>query len=221
MYGRANMVMMRGFRMDPSITRQKLKPGTIRRIAAYARPYRLYLTVFLLATAVDAVITVVNPLLLRDIIDHGILGRNERLVILIACAVAVVAIFDAALGFVIRWFSARIGEGLISDLLSLVVILIALFYLSWLVTVIALVMIPLFILPARLVGRRMQRLTRESMQLNAEMGSTMTERFNVAGAMLVKLFGRPREETDAFSLRAGKVRDIGVVTAMYGQVFFF
>ena len=63
-------------------------------------------------------------------------------------------------------------------------------------------MIPLFILPARLVGRRMQRLTRESMQLNAEMSSTMTERFNVAGAMLVKLFGRPREETDAFSLRA-------------------
>jgi ATP-binding cassette subfamily B protein len=270
MYGRANMVMMRGFRMDPSITKQKLKPGTIRRIASYARPYRVHLAVFLLATAVDAVIIVVNPLLLRDIIDHGILGRNEQLVILLACAVAAVAIFDAVLGFVIRWFSARIGEGLIydlrtqvfdhvqrqpiafftraqtgslvsrldgdvvgaqqaitstlsgvlSNLLSLVVILIALFYLSWQVSVIALVMIPLFILPARLVGRRMQRLTRESMQLNAEMGSTMTERFNVAGAMLVKLFGRPREESGAFALRAGKVRDIGVVTAMYGQVFF-
>jgi ATP-binding cassette, subfamily B, bacterial len=270
MYGRANMVVMRGFRMDPSITKQKLKPGTIRRIASYARPYRVHLAVFLLATAVDAVITVVNPLLLRDIIDHGILGRNEQLVILIACAVAAVAIFDAVLGFVIRWFSARIGEGLIydlrtqvfdhvqrqpiafftraqtgslvsrldgdvvgaqqaitstlsgvlSNLLSLVVILIALFYLSWLVSVIALVLIPLFILPARLVGRRMQRLTRESMQLNAEMGSTMTERFNVAGAMLVKLFGRPREESGTFASRAAKVRDIGVVTAMYGQVFF-
>jgi ATP-binding cassette subfamily B protein len=270
MYGRSNMVMMRGFRMDPSITKQKLKPGTIRRIASYARPYRVHLVVFLLATAVDAVLTVVNPLLLRDIIDHGILGRNEQLVILLACAVAAVAIFDAVLGFVIRWFSARIGEGLIydlrtqvfdhvqrqpiafftraqtgslvsrldgdvvgaqqaitstlsgvlSNLLSLVVILIALFYLSWQVSVIALVLIPLFILPARLVGRRMQRLTRESMQLNAEMGSTMTERFNVAGAMLVKLFGRPREESGAFASRAAKVRDIGVVTAMYGQVFF-
>src|SRR5207247_6557051 len=77
---------------------------------------RVHLAVFLLATAVDAVITVVNPLLLRDIIDRGILGRNERLVILIACAVAIVAIFDAVLGFVIRWFSARIGEGLIYDL---------------------------------------------------------------------------------------------------------
>src|SRR5690348_1464837 len=270
MYGRANMVAMRGFRMDPSITKQKLKPGTVRRIAAYARPYRAHLAVFLFATCVDAAITVINPLLLRQIIDHGILARNDRVVVLIAVAVAVVAVFDAFLGFVIRWFSARIGEGLIydlrtqvfdhvqrqpiafftraqtgslvsrldgdvvgaqqaitstlsgvlSNLLSLVVILITLFYLSWLVSVIALAMIPLFILPARLVGRRMQRLTRESMQLNAEMGSTMTERFNVAGAMLVKLFGRPREETDAFSLRAGKVRDIGVVTAMYGQVFF-
>ena len=254
MYGRANMVMMRGFRMDPSITKQKLKPGTIRRIAAYARPYRVHLAVFLLATAVDAVLTVVNPLLLRDIIDHGILGRDEQLVVLLACAVAIVAIFDAVLGFVIRWFSARIGEGLIydlrtqvfdhvqrqpiafftraqtgslvsrldgdvvgaqqaitstlsgvlSNLLSLVVILIALFYLSWQVSVIALVMIPLFILPARLVGRRMQRLTRESMQLNAEMGSTMTERFNVAGAMLVKLFGRPREEIRRVRLARGQ-----------------
>jgi ATP-binding cassette subfamily B protein len=270
MYGRANMVMMRGFRMDPSITKQKLKPGTIRRIAAYARPYRMHLVLFLIATAVDAMLTVVNPLLLRDIIDHGILDRNEQLVILLACAVAAVAIFDAVLGFVIRWFSARIGEGLIydlrtqvfdhvqrqpiafftraqtgslvsrldgdvvgaqqaitstlsgvlSNLLSLIVILITLFYLSWLVSLIALVMIPLFILPARLVGRRMQRLTRESMQLNAEMGSTMTERFNVAGAMLVKLFGRPSEEYGAFASRAAKVRDIGVVTAMYGQVLF-
>ena len=270
MYGRANMVMMRGFRMDPSITKQKLKPGTIRRIAGYARPYRVHLAIFLLATAVDAVVTVVNPLLLRAIIDQGILPRNERVVIVIACAVAAVSIFDAVLGFVIRWFSARIGEGLIydlrtqvfdhvqrqpiafftraqtgslvsrldgdvvgaqqaitstlsgvlSNLLSLILILVTLFYLSWLVTVIALVMIPLFILPARLVGRRMQRLTRESMQLNAEMGSTMTERFNVAGAMLVKLFGRPREESSAFSSRAAKVRDIGVVTAMYGQVLF-
>ena len=270
MYGRANMVMMRGFRMDPSITKQKLKPGTIRRIAGYARPYRVHLALFLLATSVDAVITVVPPLLLGDIIDRGILARDEQVVIWLAIAVAAVAIFDAFLGFVIRWFSARIGEGLIydlrtqvfdhvqrqpiafftraqtgslvsrldgdvvgaqqaitstlsgvlSNLLSLVVILITLFYKSWLVTVIALVMIPLFILPARLVGRRMQRLTRESMQLNAEMGSTMTERFNVAGAMLVKLFGRPRQETEAFGLRAAKVRDIGVVTAMYGQVLF-
>ncbi len=109
-------VMVRGFRLDPSVTKQKLKPGTVRRIARYARPYRLHLIVFLLATAVDAVITVVNPLLLREIIDHGILAEDNALVVGLALAVAGVAIFDALLGFVIRWFSARIGEGLIYDL---------------------------------------------------------------------------------------------------------
>jgi ATP-binding cassette subfamily B protein len=111
-------------------------------------------------------------------------------------------------------------SGVLANVLSLAVILAALFYLSWLVTVIALVLIPVFLIPARVLGRRMQRLTREGMQLNAEMGSMMNERFNVAGAMLVKLFGRPREESELFSSKAGKVRDIGVTTAMYGQVFF-
>jgi ATP-binding cassette, subfamily B, bacterial len=263
-------MMARGFRMDPSITKQKLKPGTVRRIAKYARPYRLHLTMFLLGTSLDAVITVVNPLLLRDIIDRGILPRDDTVVIVAAVAVAVVALFDAALGFVNRWFSARIGEGVIYDLrtqvfghvqrqpiafftraqtgslvsrldadvigaqqaitttlssvlsnvIALIVILVTLFYLSWLVSVIALALIPLFIFPARPLGRRMQRLTRESMQLDAEMGSMMNERFNVAGAMLVKLFGRPREESEQFAGKAAKVRDIGVATAMYGQVFF-
>jgi ATP-binding cassette, subfamily B, bacterial len=261
MYG-GGRVMVRGFRTDPPITKQKLKPGTVRRIARYARPYRVPLAAFILATSLDALIIVVNPLLLREIID--------RVVIIAASAVAAVAVSDAFLAFAMRWFSARIGEGLIYDLrtqvfshvqrqpvafftraqtgslvsrldadvmgaqqaivgtlssvlsniLALVVILITLFYLSWLVSVIALALIPLFIAPARLVGHRMQRLTRESMQLDAEMGSMMNERFNVAGAMLVKLFGRPREESERFAGRAGKVRDIGVITAMYGQVFY-
>ena len=79
-----------------------------------------------------------------------------------------------------------------SSTLQLILVLVAMFYLSWLVTLVALVLLPLFIVPARFVGRRLQRLTRESMQLDAAMGSTMTERFNVAGAMLAKLFGRPR-----------------------------
>jgi ATP-binding cassette, subfamily B, bacterial len=275
MYGpvgpaRARMGMMRSFRQDPSVTQQKLKPGTFRRIAGYARPYRLPLAAFMITTVLDALITVVNPLLFAQIIDRGILRHNDRIVIVLAVAAAVVALFDAFLGLANRWFSARIGEGLIYDLrtqvfshvqrqpiafftraqtgslvsrlnsdvigaqqaitstlssvvanaVSLVVILITMFYLSWLVTVIALVLIPLFILPAKWVGRRLQRLTRESMQLDAEMGSTMTERFNVAGAMLVKLFGRPREESEVFAGRAARVRDIGVVTAMYGTVFF-
>ena len=270
MYGRANMSMMRSLRQDPSITHQKLKPGTVRRIIGYAKPYRLYLILFMIATVLDALITVVNPLLLREIIDRGILGHSDAIVVGIAGAVAGVAVFDAFLGFVIRWYSARIGEGLIYDLrtevfghvqqqpiafftraqtgslvsrlnsdvigaqqaitstmssvvsniLTVGAILVTMFYLSWEISLVALVLIPLFLLPARRVGRRLQRLTRESMQLDAAMGSTMTERFNVAGAMLVKLFGRPREENEVFAERAGRVRDIGVVQSMYGQVFF-
>ena len=107
-----------------------------------------------------------------------------------------------------------------SNVLVLILVLIAMISLSWLVTLITLVMIPAFVIPARLVARRLQRLTRESMQLDAAMGSTMTERFNVAGAMLVKLFGNPEQETRVFAGRAARVRDIGVVTAMYGSTLF-
>jgi ATP-binding cassette subfamily B protein len=270
MYGRPIISMMGSFRQDPTVTKQKLKPGTVRRIIGYAKPYKLYLALFLVATIIDSLITVVNPLLLRVIIDRGIIGRREVIVVGVAGAVAGVAVFDAFLGFVMRWYSARIGEGLIYDLrtqvfshvqqqpiafftraqtgslvsrlnsdvigaqqaitstmssvvsniLTVGAILVTMFYLSWQISLIALILIPLFLLPARRVGRRLQRLTRESMQLDAAMGSTMTERFNVAGAMLVKLFGRPRQESEVFAERAGRVRDIGVAQAMYGQVFF-
>jgi ATP-binding cassette subfamily B protein len=263
------MMMARGFRMDPAITKQKLKPGTIRRIAGYAKPYRVRLTFFLIATAIDAGITVVNPLLLRELIDGGIITRDEGVVVVVGVTVAAVAVFDAFLGVVMRWYSSRIGEGLIYDLrtqvfdkvqqqpiafftrtqtgslvsrldgdvvgaqqaivgtlsnvlsnvLSVIVILVVLFLLSWQVSLIALVLIPLFIYPARRIGRRLQRLSRESMQLNAEMGSTMTERFNVAGAMLAKLYGRPREESRLFAAKAHQVREIGVTRDMYGSVF--
>jgi ATP-binding cassette subfamily B protein len=91
------------------------------------------------------------------------------------------------------------------------------FYLSWEVSLGTLVLIPLFMVPVRFVGRRLQRLSRESMQLNAEMGSTMNERFNVAGAMLAKLYGRPRDESTLFAANARKVREIGVTRDMYGS----
>lgn len=248
---------MRSFSRDRSITKQRLQPGTVRRILSYARPYRRDLIFFLLIVSLDAVITVAVPLLLRGLIDNGILPRDVGVVLAIGSAVVGLALLDALLSIGQRWYSARIGEGLIYDLrtevfthvqrqpiafftrtqtgslvsrlnsdvigaqqaitstlasvvanvLSLVVVLVAMMLLSWQVTLVALVLIPLFIFPARIVGRRLQRLTRESMQLDAAMGSTMTERFNVAGAMLVKLFGRPKEEVDVFSNRAGWVRD--------------
>ncbi len=260
---------MRSFTRDAAVTRQRLKPGTVRRVASYARPYRRDLIIFMIATALDAVVTVAVPLMLGLIVTK-IQNKDTAAVLAIAGGVAGISLFDALLSIVQRWYSARVGEGLIYDLrtevfthvqqqpiafftraqtgslvsrlnsdvigaqqaitstlsgvvsnaLSLILVLAAMFYLSWLVTVAALVLIPLFILPARLLGRRMQRLTRESMQLDAAMGSNMTERFNVAGAMLVKLFGRQGEEAETFAGRAARVRDIGVVIAMYGRVFF-
>jgi ATP-binding cassette subfamily B protein len=258
---------MRGFTRDQSVTKQRLKPGTVRRIAGYARPYRLDLAIFLVAAALDAVVTVLYPVLIGVVIDKGILPKDSSVVLTVAGIVAGLAIFDGFLGVVQRYFTSRVGEGLIYDLrtqvfghvqrqpiafftraqtgslvsrlnndvigaqqaltstlssvvssvLQLVLVLAVMFVYSWQVTVVALVLIPIFLYPARRVGRRLQRLTRESMQLDAQMGSTMTERFNVAGAMLAKLYGRPADELGLFSGRAGRVRDIGVLTALWGS----
>jgi ATP-binding cassette, subfamily B, bacterial len=258
---------MRGFTRDPSVTKQRLRKGTVKRIAGYARPYRVDLAVFLFAAALDAVVTVAYPLLLAVVIDQGILKKHAGVVIGVAAAVAGLALFDGLLGVLQRYFTSRVGEGLIYDLrsqvfghvqrqpiafftraqtgslvsrlnndvigaqqaltstlssvvssvLQLILVLIAMFAISWQVSVVALVLIPIFLYPARRVGRHLQRLTRESMQLDAQMGSTMTERFNVAGAMLSKLYGRPADELALFSGRAGRVRDIGVLTALWGS----
>jgi ATP-binding cassette, subfamily B, bacterial len=94
------------------------------------------------------------------------------------------------------------------------------FTLSWQVTALALLLLPLFVIPARIVGRRLQGLARRGMELNAEMNTTMTERFHVAGALLVKLFGRVDTETERFGDKAHRVADIGISTAMYSRVLF-
>ena len=188
----------------------------------------------------------------------------------VALIVAAIAVADAVLTLILRWYSSRIGEGLIYDMrsqvfdhvqrmpiaffirtqtgalisrlnsdvigaqqaftttlssvvsnvISLVVVTIAMLALSWQITLVALAMLPIFLIPARYVGRRLAKLTREAMQLNAEMSSTMTERFNVSGALLVKLFGRPDEEAAEFSGRARRVADIGIKIAMSNRVFF-
>jgi len=264
------MHMLGPFAGDSSVTKQQLKRGTVRRVARYARPYRRDLAIFLLAAALDAVITVMNPVLLGVVIDRGVIPGRVDVVLGIAALIAGLALFDGLLNFVQRWYTARVGQGLTYDLrtqvfshvqrqpiafftraqtgslvsrlntdvigaqqaltstlsvtvsstLQLILVLATMLYFSWLVTVIALALIPVFLIPARLVGRRLQRLTRESMQLDAALGSTMTERFNVAGAMLAKLFGRPHEEDGVFAERAAKVRDIGVSQAMYGSTLF-
>jgi ATP-binding cassette subfamily B protein len=110
-------------------------------------------------------------------------------------------------------------SSVVSNLISVTLVLIVMFLLSWQITLISLIILPVFVLPAKRVGRRLSAITRESYGLNAQMNNTMTERFNVSGALLVKLFGRPREERDAFESKAGRVRDIGVTQAMYARFF--
>jgi ATP-binding cassette, subfamily B, bacterial len=110
-------------------------------------------------------------------------------------------------------------SSVVSNLISVTLVLIVMFLLSWQITLISLVILPVFVLPAKRVGRRLSSITRESYGLNAQMNNTMTERFNVSGALLVKLFGRPSEEREAFESKAGRVRDIGVTQAMYARFF--
>jgi ATP-binding cassette subfamily B protein len=111
-------------------------------------------------------------------------------------------------------------SSVIGNLVTVAVTLVAMFVLSWQITLMSLVILPVFLFPARAVGRRLAKITRDSYNLNAEMNTTMSERFNVAGALLVKLYGRPDAEERVFADRAGKVRDIGVVQSLYVGVFF-
>lgn len=255
---------------DRSVTKQKLAPGTVRRIARFASPYRRILIVFLVVIVVDALLGVVTPLLYREIIDGGIIKHDNGLIVALAAVIAGIAVVDALLSLVQRYISARVGEGLIYDMrervfehiqrmpiaffmrtqtgalvsrlnndvlgaqraftdtlssivsnfVTVLLTIGAMAFLSWQITLVSLALLPLFLVPARRIGRRLQELTRESYNLDAVMTTTMTERFNVAGALLVKLFGRPGEEHTQFATRAARVRDIGVQTAMYGRVFF-
>ncbi|HZX53763.1 MAG TPA: ABC transporter ATP-binding protein [Ilumatobacteraceae bacterium] len=260
---------LRSFSRDASITSHKLAPGTLRRIAQFARPYRAWLVAFLVLIVFDALVGAAGPLVYKAIIDQGIVKQREAFVIAMAGLVALLAIVSAVNAIVQRWFSARIGEGLVFDLrtqvfdhvqtmpigfftrartgalvtrlnsdvqgaqqaftstLSNVVgnvvgvaaTLTAMFILSWQITLLSLVLLPLFVLPAKWVGRKLAGITRERYELNSDMGQMMTERFNVSGALLVKLFGRPEHESESFSNSAGRVRDIGVTQAMYARVF--
>ncbi|MGD0875650.1 MAG: ABC transporter ATP-binding protein [Acidimicrobiales bacterium] len=255
---------------DSSVTKQKLPPGTLRRIMRFAAPYRRMLGVFLAVIVVDALIGVWNPLIYREIIDGGIARHNSHLIFLLALLLGGLALVDALLSLAQRYISSRVGEGLIydmrekvfghvqemplaffsrtqtgalisrlnndvlgaqqaftdtlssivSNLITVVLTVAVMAFLSWQITVVALLLLPLFVFPARRIGRKLQVLTREAYNLNAQMNNTMTERFNVSGALLVKLFGRPDIEHEQFAGRAARVRDIGVQTAMYGRVFF-
>jgi ATP-binding cassette subfamily B protein len=260
----------RSMTADQSVKNQKLKPGTLKRIFQFAVPYKRPLSLYLATVIIDSLLVVAAPLLLKELIDKGVIPGNSNLVTKLAIAVGVIAVIDALFNMVGRWYSARIGEGLIFDLrtkvfehiqnqsiafftrtqtgalisrinsdvigaqqaftatlsgvisnvLTLTLVSITMIYLSWQITLVSLVLLPIFLLPTKWVGRRLQKLTRDSFNLNAEMSSAMTERFNVSGALLVKLYGEPKEEVAQFSQKAKKVANIGIYIALLNRSFF-
>ena len=266
----ARVAASRSFSRDRSVLKEDLQPGILRRVLSYARPFKSLVILFLITMAVDALLTVAQPLLFRRIIDDGISQGNASVVTTTALLVAGIAIVDAGVGLWSRYLSARIGEGLIfnlraevfdhvqqqsiafftraqtgalvsrlntdvigaqqaftstlsgvvGNLITVVVVLVTMFWLSWQITLLALILVPIFLLPARYMGRRLQALTRKQMQWNADLSIQMTERFNVAGALLVKLFGRPAEEQAVYESKAAGVRDMGVKIALANRYFF-
>ncbi len=261
---------MRSMRQDRAVLEHRVKKGTARRMLTFAVPYRKILAVFIPVVVLDAAVGAVSPLILRAIINNGILKHDADLVIWLSVLVAVLAIVDAGLVLTERRISAYIGESLIydmrskvfrhiqrmplafftrtqtgalvsrlnndvigaqqafTDLLSnvvgnfvtVVIVLGAMFFLSWKITLAALILVPLFLVPARFVGQRIGSLTKEGYNLNSEMNMVMQERFQVGGAMLVKLLGHPEDEAASFEAKAGRVRDIGISQATYSRVFF-
>jgi ATP-binding cassette subfamily B protein len=264
--------MLRSIRREDEIKNHKIGRATARRVMAFARPYRRDIIIFLVAVVLDAIIGVLTPVLAGSVVNAITRGGSAAAgtIVRIALFIGGLAIIDALLSLANRWYSARIGEGIILDLrtrvydhvqrmplqfftrtqtgalvsrlnndvlgaqqaftstlsgvvsnvIQLVLTAAVMFTLSWQVTTLSLMLLPVFVLPARRIGRRLAEITRESYQLDAKMNATMTERFGVAGALLVKLFGQPDLEAHRFGDRARRVRDIGIQQAMYSRTFF-
>jgi ATP-binding cassette, subfamily B, bacterial len=269
MSGMSPWAMLGSARRDRSVVEQKVSRETVRRIVGFALPHRSLITGFLFFVVIDAAIVVVNPLLIKHLLDDGIIGKDTSLVLWLALAMALVSILDAALGVVMGYLSSRIGESLIFDLrtrvfahvqrmslafftrtqtgalvsrlnndvigaqraftstlsgtvsnsISVVVVGITMFALSWQVTLACLALFPLLLLASRWVGRQISGLTRRQMDGNADLGNLMTERFNVGGALLLKLFGRRDEEDAKYAEKAGLVRDLGIRISLVTRVF--
>ena len=261
---------LRSLTSDQSVKNQKLKAGTFNRILGFAAPYKKYLIIFMITVVIDAFLVVATPLLLRSLVDKGVIPGNGALVTKLAFIVGALAVADAGFNMLGRWFSSRIGEGLIYDLrskvfehvqkqsiafftrtqtgalisrinsdvigaqqaftatlsgvvsnsLSLILVAITMMTLSWQITLVSLVLLPVFLIPTKWIGKKLQEYTRRSFQLNAEMSSTMTERFNVSGALLVALYGDKKQESKNFSAKARNVADMGISIAMLNRIFF-
>jgi ATP-binding cassette subfamily B protein len=266
----AGWMALRTLSSDQSVKNAKLRPGTLKRIFAYSIPYRRTFILFFFCLIVDSVLTVATPLLLRELIDNGVIPKDREVVTKMAIAVAILAILTAIVNIVTRWISAKIGEGLIYDLrsqvfrhvqeqsiafftrtqtgalitrmntdvigahraftstfsgiinnvLTLILVVGTLLALSWQITVVSLLLLPIFLAPTKWIGSRLQGYTRDSFETNAKMSSLMTERFNVSGALLVKLYGDLNQESKVFKKKARRVADIGISMAMLNTFFF-
>ncbi|MDV9202019.1 ABC transporter ATP-binding protein [Streptomyces sp. Wh19] len=255
--------------MNAQADRRPFDRTTLRRIAAFARPHRRRVALFLVLSVATALLAVATPVLAGRVVNAIVTGKESGTVTRLSLLIAVIAVAEAALGLFSRWLSANLGEGLILDLrtavfdhvqrmpvafftrtrtgalvsrlnndvigaqrafsntlsgvvsnvVTLLLTLGVMLSISWQITVLALVLLPVFVLPARRMGSRMARLQREAAAHNAAMGTRMTERFSAPGATLIKLFGRPADESAEFAVRAGRVRDIGVRTAMAQSAF--
>ncbi len=265
-----NRGSMRSFARDASVTQQKVTPGTTWRIVKFAKPWKWALAGFLVLVVIDALLTIANPLIYREIIDKGILKDNTLLIIHLAILVAILAAIDAGETLWRGWLAAKIGTGMVYNLrvkvfshvqsmslafftrtqtgalvsrlnndvndvrdsftdflnnvvgnaVSVGLTLVAMFVLSWRLSLVSLILLPLFIWPARYVGKKLQALTRENYNLLAEMNNIMIERFNVAGAQLSKIFGRPQTEKAFFEQKTARVRDISATISVYARFFF-
>lgn len=249
----------------PTVSRQLLQ-----RVADYARPYWLKTIGLLLTIFVISLVSLISPLLYRDLIDNALPNGNVTRLNWLALGMIAIPIVNGIIGVWQRLLSSQIGEGLINDLrnalfnhmqrmslrffthaktgelmsrlnndvvgaqsaitgtfvtiisniVTLVSTLVIMLTLEWRLTLVSIVVLPLFVIPARRVGKLLRQIRRESMELNAEMNGLMNETLNVSGALLVKLFGRQEDEMDKFHTRSSKVRDIGIRSAIIGRWFF-
>ena len=247
----------------------KLERSLVRRVGTYARPYKWMLIGFVLTILLGSLLGLAGPLLFRYIIDEAIPNKDSSQLAVLGCLVIAASILSAALGLAERFWSARIGEGLIFDLrtqlydhvqhlplsfftrtqtgalvsrlnndvigaqraftgtlgtvisnvVTVIVTLAAMARLDWKMTILSVLLLPAFVIPAKQVGRKLAGITRDAMTNNAEMNNIMTERFGVSGAMLVKTYGDESTELSKFSSRAAAVRDLGVKSAMFTRVF--
>jgi ATP-binding cassette subfamily B protein len=256
-------------RYDEEQDRPDVSRDLLRRVWAYARRYWHGIVVILVTIVGISLLSLVPPLLIRDLIDHALPDRDVSRLNWLALGMVAVPLVNGLLGVAQRYMSARIGEGIIfdlrrdlyahlerlslrfftntqagelmsrlnndvvgaqravtgtimslaSNLVSLVATLVIMLGLEWRLTLLGIAVLPLFVLPARRVGRTLRRITRQSLDLNARMNAVMNETLNISGALLVKIFGRTDDEVARFSERAAAVRDIGVRQAVVGRWF--